>query len=80
MGTAVRSAVRNEARLSFQSAAAQFGGVAERWNCQHELLGLSLNRVALHHHKKNNRFGRTIEFAYQFSRQFGGFRVPPRFD
>lgn len=80
MDTAVRSAVRNvEARLSFQSTvqleALRSGGIAS-----FELLGLFLNRVALHHHKRNDLLSRTIEFAHQLSRQLGGFRVPPRFD
>lgn len=81
MYTAVRSAVRNvEARLPFQSVAAQLAALRSGGIASIELLGRSLNRVSLHHHKKNDRFGRTIEFAHQLSRQLGGFRVPPRFD
>ena len=81
MDTAVRSAVRNvEARLSFQSAAAQLEALRSGRIASIELPGLSLNRVTLHHDKKNDRFGHTIEFAHRLSRQLGGFRVSPRFN
>lgn len=76
MDTAVRSAVRSvEARLPFRPEALQSDGIVNI-----ELLGLSLTRGALHHHKRNDLLSRTIEFAHRLSRQLGGFRVPPCFD